>query len=344
MKSADIIKTTVDHTLSVAPMMDWTDRHCRYFHRLMSPHALLYTEMVTTGALLNGETQRFLAFDTAEQPLVLQLGGSDPADMARCAILAESAGYREVNINVGCPSDRVQSGRFGACLMSEPKLVAECVGEMSVAVKIPITVKTRIGIDDFDDYEFLKDFVDTVSTSGCSTFIIHARKAILKGLSPKQNRSVPPINYERAYRLKNDFPQLTIVLNGEVNDVDAAAQHLMKVDGLMIGRKAYHDPYFLAELDANLFSQIRPYREEVLHQFLPYLEQQISKGVALQSITRHLLGLFAGMPGGRYWRRYISENAHKKGASIDVLLDALKGVKLAQKKFYDNKNEFENKV
>lgn len=344
MKSADITKKVVNHTLSVAPMMDWTDRHCRYFHRLMSPHALLYTEMVTTGALLKGDTQRFLAFDDYEQPLVLQLGGSVPSDMARCAQLAEAAGYKEVNINVGCPSDRVQSGRFGACLMAEPKLVAECVGEMSSAVNIPVTVKTRIGIDDFDDYGFLKTFVETVSEAGCSTFIIHARKAILKGLSPKQNRSVPPINYERAYRLKTDFPELTIVLNGEVNEMGNVTQHLSKVDGLMIGRKAYHDPYFLAQLDTLLFSQKLPSREGVLHQFLPYLEQRLIEGVPLQSITRHLLGLFAGQPGGRFWRRYISENAHKKGAGTGVLLGALKGVRQAQQQFNENKTQLGNKV
>ena len=344
MKSTEIKKIEVNHRLSVAPMMDWTDRHCRYFHRLMSPHALLYTEMVTTGALLNGDTQRFLAFDVFEQPLVLQLGGSNPHDMALCAKLAETAGYKEVNINVGCPSDRVQSGRFGACLMSEPELVAECVAEMSAAVSIPITVKTRIGIDDFDDYDFLKNFVETVSSAACKIFIIHARKAILKGLSPKQNRSVPPINYGRAYRLKEDFPELTVVLNGEVNALDQTAQHLLKVDGLMIGRKAYHDPYFLAQLETSLFSQALPSREDVLYQFLPYLEQRLTDGVSLQSITRHLLGLFAGQPGGRFWRRYISENAHKKAAGTEVLLDALKGVHQAQQQFNENKTKSGNGV
>jgi len=309
--------------LSVAPMMDWTDRHCRYFHRLLSPHALLYTEMVTTGALLYGDKQRFLAFDNAEQPLALQLGGSDPLAMAQCAVFAQQAGYQEVNINVGCPSDRVQNGRIGACLMSEPALVADCVSEMKSKVDIPITVKTRIGIDDFDSAEFLLQFIEAVSKAGCDTFIIHARKAILKGLSPKENRSVPPLNYERAYLVKREFPHLSVVVNGGINTVEDIQQHWAKLDGVMIGREAYHNPFFLVGIEHQLFAQPMQDRVDVLHQFIPYVEQQLSLGVALQSITRHILGLFAGQPGGKLWRRYLSENARVKNAGPEVLLEAL---------------------
>lgn len=309
--------------LSVAPMMDWTDRHCRYFHRLLSPHALLYTEMVTTGALLYGDKQRFLEFDNAEQPVALQLGGSDSSAMAQCAEFAQKAGYQEVNINVGCPSDRVQNGRIGACLMSEPDLVAACVSEMKNKVDIPVTVKTRIGIDDFDSPEFLLQFVETVSKAGCNTFIIHARKAILKGLSPKENRSVPPLNYERAYLVKREFPHLSVVVNGGVNTVEDIQQHWAKLDGVMIGREAYHNPFFLVDIEHQLCSQPMKDRVDVLHQFIPYVERQLNRGVGLQSITRHILGLFAGQPGGKIWRRYLSENARSKNAGPDVLLAAL---------------------
>lgn len=308
-------------------MMDWTDRHCRAFHRLLAPDALLYTEMVTTGALLRGDKDRFLAFDQIEEPLVLQLGGSNPADMAACAVYAQEAGYQEVNINVGCPSDRVQNGQFGACLMSEPNLVAECVSTMRSRVSIPVTIKTRIGIDDCDSEEFLMNFVEITSNAGCSTFIIHARKAILKGLSPKENRTIPPLNYDRAYAVKRAFPSLTIAVNGGIAEIADIERHWAQLDGVMIGREAYHNPFFLAEVEATLFSQPLVDRVDILTQYLPYVENQLIKGVSLQSISRHILGLFAGQPGGKHWRRYLSENARHKGAGTDVLLAALASMK-----------------
>jgi len=311
-----------DRSFSVAPMMDWTDRHCRYFHRLLSPNALLYTEMVTTGALIHGDKQRFLAFNNEEQPVALQLGGSVPNDMAACAVLAQQAGYMEVNINVGCPSDRVQNGRIGACLMSDPVLVAQCVSEMRAKVDIPVTVKTRIGIDDFDSPEFLFKFVEKVSNAGCETIIIHARKAILNGLSPKENRTIPPLNYDRAYQVKKEFPSLNVIVNGGVKTTQEIENHWQQLDGVMVGREAYHNPYFLAEIEHLLFQKPLQNREEVLRTFLPYVEQQLTKGVALQSMSRHILGLFAGQAGGKYWRRYLSENARLKNAGPDVLLSA----------------------
>lgn len=309
--------------LSVAPMMDWTDRHCRYFHRLLSPSALLYTEMVTTGALLHGDKQRWLAFDNVEQPLALQLGGSNPKDMAACALFAQQAGYQEVNINVGCPSDRVQNGRIGACLMSEPELVAQCVSEMRERVDIPITVKTRIGIDDLDSAEFLLKFVETVAEAGCETFIIHARKAILSGLSPKENRTIPPLNYQRAYQVKKTFPALSIAVNGGIQTVSDIPQHWEQLDGVMIGRAAYHNPFLLADIEHQLFLQPLLDRKKVLFDFIPYVEKQLILGVSLQSMTRHILGLFAGQPGGKHWRRYLSEQARAKNAGPEVLLQAL---------------------
>lgn len=312
----------LNRQFSIAPMMDWTDRHCRYFHRLLSPSALLYTEMVTTGALIHGDKERFLAFDGFEQPVALQIGGSKPKDMATCAALAEHAGYQEVNINVGCPSDRVQNGKIGACLMSEPILVADCVSAMREKVDIPITVKTRIGIDDSDSLDFLLEFVRQVSNAGCETLIIHARKAILSGLSPKENRTIPPLKYDRAYQVKNVFPTLNVVVNGGIKDIGAIKQHWEKLDGVMIGREAYHNPYFLAEIEHELFNQPLIGREAILHRFLPYVEGQLTLGVPLQSISRHILGLFAGQRGGKHWRRYLSEHARHKGSGIDVLLAA----------------------
>ncbi|PHS73500.1 MAG: tRNA dihydrouridine(20/20a) synthase DusA [Cycloclasticus sp.] len=314
-------------TLSIAPMMDWTDKHCRVFHRLLSPNALLYTEMITTGALKHGDKERFLSFNEIEQPLALQLGGSNPADMATCAELAEHAGFKEVNINVGCPSDRVQNGRFGACLMSEPALVAECVSAMLEKVSIPITIKTRTGIDDFDSQAFLVDFVGKTAEVGCRTFIIHARKAILKGLSPKENRTIPELNYDRAYTVKKEFPDLTVIVNGGVKTVGDIERHWQHVDGVMIGREAYHNPFFLAEAEHHLFSQPLVDRVEVLNNYLPYVESELSKGVSLQSISRHLLGLFAGQPMGKHWRRYLSENARFKHSGTEVLLAALEQMK-----------------
>ncbi|WP_240342300.1 tRNA dihydrouridine(20/20a) synthase DusA [Methylococcus sp. EFPC2] len=302
-------------------MLEWTDRHCRYFLRQISRHALLYTEMVTTGAVLRGDRERLLGFDPAEKPLALQLGGSDPATLAESTRIAEAMNYDEVNLNVGCPSDRVQNGRFGACLMAEPKLVADCIAAMQAATRLPVTVKTRIGIDERDSYQELAHFVDTVALAGCNTFIIHARKAWLQGLSPKENREIPPLRYDVARQLKRDFPHLVIVLNGGIQNLAEARAHLEHFDGVMIGRAAYHDPYILAEADSQIFGDEHavPTRHEILHTLLPYVERQLSQGVRLQSISRHILGLFHGTPGGRRWRRHISENAHKAGAGIDVL-------------------------
>lgn len=307
--------------VSVAPMMDWTDRHCRYFLRLVSRRVLLYTEMVTTGALLHGDRERFLAYHPDERPLALQLGGSEPAELAACARMAEAHGYDEVNLNVGCPSDRVQSGRFGACLMAEPELVAECVAAMRGACGIPVTVKTRIGVDERDSYEELTDFVSTVQAAGCGTFVIHARKAWLEGLSPKENREIPPLRYDVVHRLKADFPQLTIILNGGLKDLDTMAEELARVDGVMLGREAYHNPYLLAEVDRRFYGDGHPVpsRHEVVGRFLPYVDARLAEGVPLQAMTRHILGLFQGQPGARAWRRHLSENAHRPGAGVEVI-------------------------
>ena len=307
-------------------MMDWTDRHCRYFLRLISPHVRLYTEMVTAAALHHGDTGRLLDFDEAEHPVALQVGGSDPELMAAAAQMGAKRGYDEININVGCPSERVQSGSFGACLMAEPDVVAECVRAMRDSVDVPVTVKSRIGIDDHDDYDFLRRFVDAQAGAGCEVFVVHARKAILKGLSPKENRSVPSLRYDRVYALKAEFPQLTIVLNGGVTTLAECHEHLEHVDGVMIGRQAYHDPYLLAELEAALLAPAdwqAPSRDDVVERMLPYIERELSDGAELQHITRHLLGLFAGQPGARQWRRYLSENAHHRGAGPEVIRAAL---------------------
>ena len=310
---------------SIAPMLDWTDRHCRYFHRLLSRHALLYTEMVTTGAILYGNQQQHLQFSPEEQPLALQLGGSNPADLATCAKIGADFGYNEINLNVGCPSDRVQNGRFGACLMAEPALVADCVAAMRAVVDIPVTVKSRIGIDDRDYYPELQDFIAASRAAGCQTFIIHARKAWLSGLSPKQNREIPPLRYDVVFQLKQDFPDLNIILNGGITSLTAAQEHLKQVDGVMLGREAYHNPYLLAEVDALLFNDPQPLksRRDVILALLPYVEMQLRQGVRLHSIGRHLLGLFHGVDGARAWRRHLSENASKPGADAQVLLDAL---------------------
>lgn len=322
------LKNYKPHRFCVAPMLDWTDRHCRYFHRLISRHALLYTEMVTTGALLHGDPSRFLQFNNAEHPVAFQLGGSDPKDLAVCAKMIEDWGYDEVNLNVGCPSDRVQNGRFGACLMAEPELVGECVATMLQAVSIPVTVKSRIGIDERDSYEELLDFVMTVANAGCNTFIVHARKAWLSGLSPKQNREVPPLRYDHVYQLKNDLPGLEIILNGGITTLDQAEEVLKHVDGVMVGREAYHNPYLLAEVDRRFFDEVcRPRsRQEVLNLLIPYIQQQLKNGVRLNSISRHILGLFHGAPGARGWRRHISENVGKPGADENVIVDALKSL------------------
>ncbi|WP_417614150.1 tRNA dihydrouridine(20/20a) synthase DusA [Oceanisphaera sp.] len=309
---------------SVAPMLDWTDRHCRYFHRLMSRHAQLYTEMVTTGAILYGKGD-YLGFSEPEQPLVLQLGGSDPQALAACAVLAEQRGYNEINLNVGCPSDRVQNGMFGACLMAEPQRVADSIAAMKAAVSIPVTVKTRIGIDEQDSYEFLCTLVDGLVEVGVDALIVHARKAWLKGLSPKENREIPPLDYERVYQLKRDYPQLIMAVNGGIKTLDEAKQHLTQLDGVMVGREAYQNPYILAEVDAELFGdhyQV-PSRHEVIRRLLPYIEQQLSQGTYLGNVTRHTLGIFQGLPGARAWRRHLSENAHKAGAGPEVVEAAM---------------------
>lgn len=306
-------------------MLDWTDRHERFFLRLLSQHALLYTEMVTTGALLHGDRARHLDFSPEEHPVALQLGGSEPDDMARCAELAQQWGYDEVNINVGCPSDRVQSGSFGACLMAEPERVAACVKSMQAACDIPVTVKSRIGIDEHESEAFLHHFIETVANGGCDTFVVHARIAILAGLSPKENRDIPPLQYERVHRLKQRYPELKISLNGGIKSLSECQAQLAHVDGVMMGREAYQNPYILATVDRDIFdaSSPLPSRHEVMAKYLTYVAQQLSQGSALQHMTRHILGLYKGQPGGRLFRRHLSENAHRKGADISVLEDAV---------------------
>lgn len=302
-------------------MMNCTDRHARYFFRLISRRVLLYTEMVATGAILYGNHARLLAFDAFEHPIALQLGGSDPADLSLCAKVGEDWGYDEINLNVGCPSDRVQSGRFGACLMKEPERVRDCISAMRDAVRIPVTVKTRIGVDDHDSYEELAHFVETVAASGCRVFAFHARKAWLRGLSPKENREVPPLCYDAVYRIKCYFSNLEVVINGGITSLNAVAAHLAHVDGVMVGREAYSNPYFLSDVDRRFFGEARPIlsRHEILQAFLPYVSDQLARGVQLHHIARHLMGLFAGVSGAKTWRRYIGENACKNGAGTDVL-------------------------
>lgn len=310
-------------------MLDWTDKHCRYFHRLLTKHAVLYTEMVTTGAILHGDRDRHLRFNDAEHPLALQLGGSEPKDMAECARIAEDYGYDEVNINVGCPSERVQKGAFGACLMAEPHLIADCVSAMRAAVKIPVTVKNRIGIDDQEDYSALYGFVQTVAAAGCETFIIHARKAWLKGLSPKENREIPPLRYELVYELKQALPQLEIIINGGITTLAQCQEHLQHVDGVMVGREAYHNPWILAEVDTLLYGSDEPIpkdRKAILEAFLPYVQSQLDAGIPLKHMTRHILGLFQGMPGARQWRRLLSEQAHRPEAGIKLLRQAMQKI------------------
>ncbi len=311
--------------LSVAPMMDWTDRHCRYFHRLLAPNALLYTEMVTTGAIIHGDRQRLLRFDPAEHPVAVQLGGSDPRDLAQCSKICEEWGYDEVNLNVGCPSDRVQSGRFGACLMREPQLVADCLQAMREAVSIPVTVKHRIGVDDQDEEADLQRFVDVVSGAGVTTFIVHARKAWLKGLSPKENRDVPPLNYDRVYRLKDDFPELEIIINGGLQTIEDITRQLARVDGVMLGRIAYQRPWVLHEAQRKLIDDalVVEHRQAFLERLFPYIESQLTEGTPLKHISRHLLGLFQGMTGARRWRRALAQQAHLPDAGIDVLRNAM---------------------
>lgn len=312
------------HRLSVAPMLDWTDRYCRYFLRLISRHTLLYSEMITTGALLHGDTHRHLDFNPEEHPLALQLGGSNPDALAKCTLLGSQWGYDEINLNVGCPSDRVQAGKFGASLMAEPSLVADCIKAMRDAADIPVTIKHRIGIDNLDSYQALTDFVGEVAKAGCQTFIVHARKAWLKGLSPKENREIPPLQYDTVYQLKTDFPELEIIINGGISTLEQAEQHLAHIDGVMIGREAYHNPWLLAEADSRLFGDDhpKPSRHDILELLMPFVEKELSGGAPISRTTRHILGLFQGEPGARAWRRHISENAHRKGAGPEVILEA----------------------
>ncbi|MCG8991779.1 tRNA dihydrouridine(20/20a) synthase DusA [Laribacter hongkongensis] len=309
----------------IAPMLDWTDRHYRYFARLLSRHTWLYTEMVTTGALIHGDVPRHLTFHEAEHPIALQLGGSEPAELAQCARLAESWGYDEVNLNVGCPSERVQKGAFGACLMKEPGLVADCVRAMRDVTTLPVTVKHRIGVDDVESFGFVSDFVGEVAAAGCSIFIVHARNAILKGLSPKENREIPPLKYDYAWRLKAEFPDLEILVNGGIRTLDEAAEQLGHVDGVMIGREAYHNPYLLAGVDARFYGDEHPVptRAEVIERLIPYVDAHLAAGGKVRDIARHVLGLVNGVPGARRFRQMLSDSRLLKDADSRLFLTAL---------------------
>jgi tRNA-dihydrouridine synthase A len=316
----------IDRRVSVAPMMDWTDRHCRHFLRLLAPRTLLYTEMIVAQAIVRGDHARLLAYDPAEHPVALQLGGCDPELLARAARIGAEAGYDEINLNVGCPSDRVQSASFGACLMARPPLVADCVAAMRAAVDVPVTVKCRIGIDDTDSYEFLLAFVDAVAAAGCETFIVHARKAILAGLSPRENREIPPLRYETVWRLKAERPALEVIINGGLKDESVATAQWARVDGVMIGREAYHNPTFLARLDRLAWPEAAPpvpAPAEVVAAMRPYIERELATGQRLHSMTRHMLGLYAGRPGARAWRRVLSELGNRTGAGFSVVADAV---------------------
>ena len=314
-------------------MMNWTDRHCRSFMRLISSEALLYTEMITTGAILHGDAHCHLDLNRDESPVALQLGGSKPEELSKCVKLIENYPYNEINLNCGCPSDRVQNGMFGAVMMKHAKLTADCISALLDASKLPISVKHRIGVDDFDSYEFLCDFVETVANTGCKTFIIHARKAWLKGLSPKQNREIPELNYDRVYQLKRDFPELEIIINGGISSIQDSVDHLHELDGVMIGREAYTNPYLLAEVDQKIYGKKKSVikREEIAEKFCQYVDNEMVKGEKLHSMTRHILGLFRGVKGAKQFRRHISENAQGEKASIDVLYDALKKIGEHQK-------------
>jgi len=319
------INENISRRFSVAPMMEWTDRHDRFFLRLISRHALLYTEMVTAPAILHGDRDYLLGFDGAEHALAVQLGGSNAGELREAARIAEDYGYDEINLNVGCPSDRVQSGRFGACLMKEPDLVAECMAAMEAAVNVPVTVKCRIGVDDQDPCEALPALIEKVRSAGCKTFIVHARKAWLEGLSPKENRTVPPLDYDLVYEMKRAYPGLEICLNGGVGSIEETEQHLAHVDGVMMGRRAYERPYILADVDQRIFGSTDVVKtpHEIVEAFLPYLSAKLADGVPLNAMTRHILGVFQGMPGARAWRRHLSENAYKKDADLQVVRDAM---------------------
>ena len=315
----------LSHRFCVAPMMDWTDRHDRVFLRQLSKHALLYTEMVTSAALKHGDAQYLLQHSEGEHPVALQLGGSKPVELAEAAALAERSGYDEINLNVGCPSDRVQSGAFGACLMAEPGLVGKCVSSMMTSVSLPVTIKCRIGIDDRDSQRELEDFIGTVADAGCDTFIVHARKAILSGLSPKENREIPPLKYDSVFAVKQAFPELSIIINGGIKTLEDAESLLKKTDGVMLGREAYQNPFILNEVDAVFFGTATNVqtRTETLKKFIPYIEQELERGTPLHHMTRHILGLYKGQKGGKNFRRHLSENSYKKTADIGVLLDAI---------------------
>jgi tRNA-dihydrouridine synthase A len=325
LQISDKLETKLDRRFCIAPMMDWTDRHFRYFARLISKRTVLYTEMVTTGALIHADPTRFLKYHETEHPIALQLGGSNPEELATCAKMAEDWGYDEVNLNVGCPSDRVQNNMIGACLMAHPNLVADCIDAMQQATNLPVTVKHRIGIDDLDSYEHMNNFVNTIKQTGCNTFIVHARKAILQGLSPKQNREVPPLQYPLVYQLKAEHPDLEIIINGGIKTISECQNHLEQVDGVMIGREAYHNPWLLSLVDQMLYGEepASITRHEIMEQFYPYVTAELEHDTYLGHITRHILGIFHGQKGGKRFRRYLSENAHKKGASIDVLKEAV---------------------
>jgi tRNA-dihydrouridine synthase A len=317
--------TNPDRRFSIAPMMEWTDRHCRFFHRLLTRRALSYTEMVTTGAVLHGDRTRLIGFDPAEQPVALQLGGSDPKALAQCARIGADFGYAEINLNVGCPSDRVQEGRFGACLMAEPVLVGECVAAMRAAVAIPVTVKCRIGIDEQDPEQALDALTRSVRAAGVAALVVHARKAWLSGLSPRENRDIPPLDYDRVYRLKAANPELPVIINGGVASVEAALDHLKHVDGVMMGRAAYQEPWRLLTVDPLLFGEAAPYStpKATIEAFMPYIERELARGVRLHAITRHVLGLFHAVPGARAFRRHLAVHAVKPGADCAVLAEAL---------------------
>jgi tRNA-dihydrouridine synthase A len=315
----------LSHRFCVAPMMGWTDRHDRVFLRQLSKHALLYTEMVTSAALKHGDAQYLLQHSQGEHPVALQLGGSKPVELAEAAALAERSGYDEINLNVGCPSDRVQSGAFGACLMAEPELVGKCVSSMMTSVSLPVTIKCRIGIDDRDSQRELEDFIGTVADAGCDTFIVHARKAILSGLSPKENREIPPLKYDSVFAVKQAFPELSIIINGGIKTLEDAESLLKKTDGVMLGREAYQNPFIINEVDAVFFAAATDVqtRTETLQKFMPYIEQELERGTPLHHMTRHILGLYKGQKGGKNFRRHLSENSYKETANIGVLLDAI---------------------
>jgi len=315
----------LNRVFSVAPMLDWTDRHERYFLRLLTRHTLLYTEMVTTGAIIFGDRDRYLRFNPEEHPVALQLGGSDVKHLSECTKIAEDYGYDEVNLNLGCPSNRVQNGSFGACMMAEPELVAECIAGMTQAAEIAVTAKTRIGIDDKDSFEELVHFIGRLHEAGCNSFVVHARKAILKGLSPKENRTIPPLKYDVVYKIKELFPQCHISINGGVKTLEETTEHLKHVDGVMMGREAYHNPYLLSQVDKQIFNDSHEIlsRHQIVESMFPYIEKQLAAGERLQTIVRHMLGIFQGVSGTKAWKRFLSENAHKADAGLDVLKHAL---------------------